>query len=139
MAVAVGALGAMLIVASPATAAAPNYILVSGPRLSRPVVLANWTQNQALLLAIANAPRAKASLVRNLARRPRFDLAEFWAWGNRPRPTRPNQANQHGWFYPAHGAQPALFDVMVDGTKTPRLAPTQALAILARHDIPQRL
>jgi hypothetical protein len=134
----VGALMAMLVVASPSNAAAPNYILVSGPGLARPVLLANFRENHALLLSLVAAPRAKRGVVRGLARRPRFDLAEFWGWGDRPRPTRPSQANQHGWFYPAHGAQPAVFDVMVDGIRTPRLGPVRALMILARHGIPTR-
>jgi hypothetical protein len=51
---------------------------------------------------------------------------------------RPGQANQRGWFYPAHGAAPAVFAVMVDGTERPRLAPRRALSILARHGIPIR-
>jgi hypothetical protein len=129
----------MLVLASPVEAAAPNYILISCPGPKQPVLLANWSENHALLIALVNAPRAKANVVRGLARRPRCELAEFWAWGDRPRPTRPSQANQHGWFYPARRAQPAIFELMVDGTKVPRIAPAKALKILARHGVPTRL
>jgi hypothetical protein len=135
----VGALAVMLAVASPAKAAAPNYILVSGPGLARPVLLANFRENHALLLSLVGAPKAKRSVVRGLARRPRYDLAEFWGWEGRPRPTRPSEANQHGWFYPARGTQPAVFDVMVDGIRTPRVGPVRALTILARHGVPTRV
>jgi hypothetical protein len=79
--------------------AAPNYILVSGPGLRRPVVLANWKENGVLLLAVANARTADKSLIRGLTHRRRFDLAEFWGRQGQPRPTSPRQANQHGWFY----------------------------------------
>jgi hypothetical protein len=129
---------AALALASAASAAAPNYILVSGRGLARPIVLGDWNENLRLLSALANARRAKPRDVRGLSRRPRFDLAEFWAWSGRPRPTRPSDASQHGTFYPAHGSSPAVFAVMVDGTRAPRIAPVAALRILARHRVPTR-
>jgi hypothetical protein len=134
-------LGAALValtLAAPARAAAPNYILVSGPGLTRPVVLDDWDENLVLMSALAEAPKAGRAVVRRLARRPRFLLAEFWGWGGMPRPTSAAQANQRGWFYPARGRQPAVFRVMVDGTMAPRIAPARALAILAGHGIPTR-
>jgi hypothetical protein len=132
-------LATTLVLASSARAAAPNYILVSGRGLVRPVLLSNWNENGALLSSLVNAPRARRSVVRGLARRPRFDLAEFWDWEGRPVPTRPSDANQHGWFYPARRSRPAVFDVMVAGARIPRLAPAKALRILARHGVPTRL
>jgi hypothetical protein len=135
----VGALGLVLALAVPAQAAAPDYILVSGPGLAHPVLLARWEENARLLLAVAGAPRAKPSVARTLARRPRFDLAEFWGWSGRARPTRPSQANQHGRFYPARGTQPPVITVMVNGIKVPRIAPARALRILARHGVPIRV
>jgi hypothetical protein len=130
------ALAAVLVLASPVYAAAPNYILVSGPGLKRAIVLGNWSENGALLSALVNAPKARGRAVLALARRPRFDLAEFWGWGGRPRPTRPSQANQHGWFYPAHGSKPPVIVIMVNGYRVPRLVPTTVVRILARHHVP---
>src|SRR5947208_7329923 len=101
------AVSVALVLASSAAAAAPNYILVSGPRLAHPVLMADWNENLALLSSLVDAPRARRSVVHRLAQRPRFRLAEFWGWGDRPRPTRPSQANQHGWFDPAHRRPPA--------------------------------
>jgi hypothetical protein len=130
---------ASLLAAGPAQAAAPNYILVSGPDIKHPILLGNWDENLVLLTALVDAPTAKGSAVRHLARRPRFDLAEFWGWSALPRPTRPSQANQHGWFYPAHGAKPAVIVLMVNGTRVPRLLPARVREILARHHVPLRL
>jgi len=135
----VAALAAVLVFARPVHAAAPNYILVSGPGLKRPIILGNWSENGALLSALVSAPRAKGTVVVALARRPRFDLAEFWGWGSMPRPTRPSQANQHGWFYPAHRSKPAVIVLMVNGYRFPRLVPTAVVKILARHHVPLRL
>ena len=125
--------------AAPAQAAAPNYILVSGPGLAQPVVLDDWSENGRLLAAIGHGPRAKRAALRGLARRLRFDLAEFWGWSADPRPTDPRAATQHGLFYPAHGRKPAIFKVMVGGTRVPRVASARALAILAHHGVPTRL
>ena len=134
----VGTFAAVLVLASPFQAAAPNYILVSGPGLKRPILLGNWGENGALLSALLSAPPAKWNVVRALAGRPRFDLAEFWGWGSRPRPTRPSQANQHGWFYPAHRSKPPVIVLVVNGYESPRLVPTSVLKILARHHVPLR-
>jgi hypothetical protein len=133
------ALVAALVVASSASAAAPNYIMVTGHGLARPVLLANWSENLRLLVAVANAPRAKGAAVRGLSRRPRFDLAEFWNWSYLPRPTRPSEANQHGMFYPAHGGRPPVIVITVDGTNVPRLLPAAVLQIFRRHGVPTRL
>ncbi len=134
-----GVLATVLVVAAPVHAAAPNYILVSGPGIKRPILMANWGENGALLSALVNAPRAKGTAARELGKRPRLDLAMFWGWGARPRPTRPNQANQHGWFYPAHGSKPPIIVATVDGYSFPRLVPARVRKILARHRVPLRL
>jgi hypothetical protein len=133
------ALVAALVLASPVYAAAPNYILVSGPGLKQPILLDNWNENASLLSALVHAPRANRSLVHGLAQGPRFDLAEFWGWGSMPRPTRPSEANQHGWFYPAHRSKPPVIVLTVDGERLPRLVPASVLKILARHHVPFRL
>jgi hypothetical protein len=130
---------ASLLAAAPAHAAAPNYILVSGPGIRHPILLGNWDENLELLGALVDARVAKGSAVRHLARRPRFDLAEFWGWSGLPRPTRASQASQHGWLYPAHGAKPAVIVLMVNGTRVPRLLPPRVREILTRHHVPLRL
>jgi len=135
----VAALAVALVVATPAQAAAPNYILVSGRGLAQPVLLADWSENGDLLVAVGSAPRATRGVVRHLRGRPRFDVAEFWGWGDIAPPTRPSQANQHGWFYPSWRGKPAVFVLMVDGVRAPRVARAEALMILARHGVPTRL
>jgi hypothetical protein len=133
------ALAVAAVLATSASAAAPRYILVSGPGLERPVVLSSWSENHALLISVANAPRAKRAHVRGLARRPRFHLAEFWGPPAERPPTRPSEANQHGWFYPAHRGRPAIVRLTVEGTMIPRIAPAKMLRILARHGVPARV
>ncbi len=130
---------ALLGLASRAQAAAPNYILVSGPGLARPILLANWNENLELLLAVANAPTASRVAVRGLAHRPRLDVAEFWGWSGRPRPSTPRQANQHGQFYPARRSRPAVIVLTASGITVPRLATAHLLEILAGHGVPTRL
>jgi hypothetical protein len=124
--------------AAPAHASEPNYILVSGPGLQQPVLLDQRGENLQLLAAVSRGPRAKRAALRGLARRPHLDLAEFWNWNYLPAPTDPSGATQHGLFYPAHGRKPALFKMMVQGTRVPRIASARALAILASHGIPTR-
>lgn len=128
----------VLLLVSPAHAAAPNYIVVSGPGLARPITLSNWKENLVLLLAVANARKASGITIRGLAHRPRFDLAEFWGWSGRPRPTSAKGANQHGQFYPAHGTEPAVVVMTANGVTIPRLAPASLMKILARHSVPIR-
>jgi len=128
----------VLVLASSAQAAAPNYIVVSGPGLARPSVLSNWKENLVLLLALAHARKASGITIRRLVHRPRFDLAEFWGWSGRTPPTSAKGANQHGQFYPAHGTEPAVVVMTADGVTIPRLAPTSLMRILARHSVPIR-
>jgi hypothetical protein len=135
----VSSLAIALLLAAQAWAAAPNYILVSGAGLAHPVLLANWDQNLALLSALAASPRAIGATSRGLTRRPSLDLAEFWGWSGHPRPVRPGQANQHGRYYPAHGAQAAVIVVTVNGASHPRLVPASVLRIFATHHIPRRI
>jgi hypothetical protein len=129
---------AVLMLAVPARAAAPNYILVSGPGLSHPVLLADWNENLRLLLAVGDAPPARGAALVGLRRRPRLDLAEFWAWSARPRPASPARASQHSSFYPASGSKPAIVVMTVRGVTGPRVASKQVLRILERHRIPTR-
>jgi hypothetical protein len=131
-----GAVVMALVLVPPAGAAAPRYILVSGPCLSEPVLLERWSENGAFLSSLVVAPRVTRA--RAVRQRPRLDLALFWGVPAKPPPTRPRDANQHGWFYPAHGRRAALVDVMVDGIRVPRRVPADVLAILAKHGVPTR-
>lgn len=126
-----------MVLASGATAAAPRYILVSGPGLEAPVLLPDWGENLRLFVSLIDAPPVSASTARLTSRR-RLRLGLFWGWPERPLPTDPLDANQTGWFYPATDSQPAVIDIRVDGIRVPRVAPTTVLRILARHHVPTR-
>ena len=125
---------AAAIAAPVADAAAPRYILVSGPGLARPALLADWDENLRLLVSLVDAPRVS----RPAARRPVYDLALFWGVPAKAVPTRPRDTSQHGWFYPAAGSRPAVVDLVLNGERYPRVATPAALRILARHGVPVR-
>lgn len=124
-----------LTLAAPASAVTPRYILVSGPGLTRPVLMADWQENGEFLAALSHEPLAPRARLRN---RPRYDLALFWGWTDAQRPTSPSEANEHGWFYPAHGRLRAVVDLRVGGRRVPRLALPSVLEILKRHGVPIR-
>jgi hypothetical protein len=132
----IAALLAAGVVAVPAQAAAPRYILVSGPELQRPATLGNWTENLAFVTSLLHARRPTQGWRDN---RPRYDLAFFWGVPATPIPTRPNEANQHGWFYPATGGRRAVVKMRVSGKDFPRVATPETLRILARHGVPTRI
>ena len=129
---------ASLALAAPAHAAAPNYILIHGRGLEKPILLPRWSENGTVLLTLLQAPYASPQRVRQLRSRPRLGMALFWGWSDRPRPSSPAAANQRGWFYPAHGSQPPVVALRVDGIDKPRLAPPRFLRILARYGVPIR-
>ena len=123
-----------------AVAAAPPYIMVSGPRLAKPVLLANWEENLTLLSAVEASPRAKTADLRGLGTRPRLDLALFWGWSlDSPPPTKASDASAHGTFYPAYKGQPALIRMKTNGVDSTRVAPAKVLRIFAKHGIPTRM
>lgn len=129
---------AMLIfaaIAGPAGAAAPRYIIVSGPGLQRPVTLRNWNENLRFLISLLPAKRPRSGWHRV---RPRLDLALFWGVPAKPIPNDPRDANQHGWFYPAIGGRRAVVTLLIGGRDDPRVATPEALRILARNGIPIR-
>jgi hypothetical protein len=123
------------VLAAPAYAAAPRYILVSGPGLTRPVLLGDWHENLRFYESLLPARKLPAF---RTAGRPRYDLALFWGVPARPIPTRPREANQHAWFYPAHAGRPAAVDLLLAGESAARVASPGALRIVARHGIPTR-
>jgi hypothetical protein len=123
-------------VAGPAQAAAPRYILVSGPGLKHPATLGNWTENLAFVTSLLHARRPTSGWRDN---RLRYDLALFWGVPAKPVPTWPNEASQHGWFYPATGGRRAVVKLRVSGEDFPRVATPRTLRILARHGVPTRI
>jgi hypothetical protein len=137
LALAVAAVAA-LVLATTAGAAAPRYILVSGPGVSEPVLLGDWSENLELLTALVTAPHADRATIRGLGARPRLRLGLFWGWPENPRPTRPDEANQTGWLYPAVGSQPAVIDLLVSGVRAPRVASRAVVRILEGHGVPAR-
>jgi hypothetical protein len=124
-----------LAVATPADAAAPRFILVTGPGLVRPVVLGDWRANLDLYTSMLNMPRVR----RPPSSRPRYDLALFWGVPARPVPARPGAASQHGTYWPAAGSRPAVIELQLAGTLVPRAASPRALRVLARHGVPIRV
>jgi hypothetical protein len=130
---------ASLLFAAPAQAAAPRYILVTGPGLVSPVLLGNWTQNLRLMMETVNAPALDAEERPALAHRVRLRLALFWGWPAKPKPRWPSQANQFGWLYPASPGAPAVIAIMAAGEQTPGLATSRLLSILAQHHVPVAL
>jgi hypothetical protein len=121
--------------ADAAEAAAPRYIMVTGNGIAKTILLANWRENFALEMAVANAPKTDAPA--NLAVRPRLKLSLFWGWDEH-RPKWPGEANQRGWLYPAVGSQPALVALKVDGSSKLRVATPPLLRILRNHSVPTR-
>lgn len=133
------ALAAALVLALPAFSAAPPYIMVSGPRLAKPVLLSDWDENLALLQATDASPRAKASDVRGLKTRPRLDLALFWGWSlDSPAPTKTSDASAHGSFYPTYKGHPAVVRMKTNGEDYAHVASAKVLRIFARHGVPTR-
>ena len=131
----VAAVSAMALAAS-AEAAAPRYILVSGPGLERPIVLGDWSENLKLMVSLLPSGRPAAGWQHG---RRRFDLALFWGVPARPAPIDPRKANQHGWFYPASPGRRAVFELLLDGQDIPRVASPASLRILARSGVPIRV
>ena len=122
--------------ATSANAAAPRYILVSGPHLQRPVVLGDWNENLTFLVDLIPSRRPSAGWH---TERPRYKLALFWGVPSKPVPTDPSKASQVGWFYPAINGRRAVVVLLVSGQDGPRIASREALRILGRHGIPIRL
>jgi hypothetical protein len=121
-------------------AAAPPYIIVSGPRLAKPVLLSNWEENLTLLTAADASPRAKAADLRTLSARPRLDLALFWGWSlDSPPPTKASDASAHGSFYPTYRGHPALIRFTTNGVDTTRVVSAKVLRIFAKHGVPTRM
>ena len=128
-------------------AAAPWIIIVHGDLLPQRVVMSDWQENSRLMGAINVSTPADTTAVHQ---RPYVHLAMFWGpeWANYPRTTealaqlRPEQANQHGRFYPARADSDAL---VLIGSTTSRADTTlgpiaeHGLALLERYGVPVRV
>jgi hypothetical protein len=132
----VATLAVVAALAADARAAAPRYILVSGPGLERPVVLGDWGENLAFLVDLIPARRPSPGW--RSEHRPRYRLALFWGVPSKPVPTDPGEAGQVGWFYPAAKSRRAVVVLGVSGQEGPRIATAKVLRILERHGIPTR-
>lgn len=128
--------------ASPALAAGPRIILVTGGSLSKTVILEDWNENLTIMVAANHAVDPK---VEDLAHRPSFRLAMFWGseWddylkaGKDPNLLRPDQTAQHGGYYPPTGDHAAVFtfdSIPGSGALVRRLNP-QGVSIFARHGV----
>jgi hypothetical protein len=133
-----------LTAATPAMAAAPRLIMVSGAPLERPVLLSDWDEAAELYWSFFFDGTAADPA--SLEGRPSLRLGLFWnshVWEpyvrqDRLGELRPEQANQVGRFYPAVGDKPALVDVPGYG-QWPKIADVHALKILERHGVPVQL
>lgn len=122
------------LVASSAQAAAPRYVMVSGPAYHRPVLLDDWLEIHRLLLAIAGSPLASQQVVSRLGSRPSAELGLFWGWGAEP-PSHPADAPFTGTFYPKYRGQPAVMRVQVNADDRPRVVGRWVLELLARRGV----
>ena len=137
--------------ASGAPAAAPWIVIFHGLPLPARVVIADWHENQRLMLALAEPvgpfgvePGAGAYV----------EVALFWGpeWANYPRDSaslarlRPDQASQRARFYPATGERAALwvFRAGLGGSGPVPPAPARGvtpagLSLLEARGIPVRV
>jgi hypothetical protein len=126
-----------------AVLAAPQIIVAGGGPLRHRVVLADWNENQRLMLATTGAVPIQ---VNSLRQRPRIRVAMYWGpqWMGRldlpDSVTLLEESNgaQSGAFYPALRGRPAvwLFGSYGVTPASARHVAGEGLAILAKHGIP---
>lgn len=132
-----------LLLTTPASAAAPNLVMIYGPSLVRPIILTDWQENGQL---IPTADQGVAITPNELIARPYFNLALFWgpAWmeymnaGKPLNVLQPDQANQHAKFYPAVGTADPIFvfdSIPGPGPLIRRMNPSN-LAVLTKYGVP---
>ena len=127
----------------PAAAAAPRLLMIYGGPLAKPVILDNWAENGSVFGD--EMPTIKPA---DLEGRPYLKLALFGGprWrdyvdaGKPLDALRPEDANQHGRFYPPFGgAAPLITLDSIPGPGWPvRRVEPRGIAMLVRHDIPMR-
>ena len=135
---------------APLTRAAPWAILVHGSRLASPIALADWHENQQLLLATPGP--GIPTPAHTFQGRAYVELAMFWGpeWKHlhgSPEGVarlRPDQANQRGRLFLARGEQPAVIVLnppprpLQSGTLLARLVGPKGIAVLTQHGVPVR-
>ena len=122
--------------------AAPEIVIFSGSPLTKPVVIASWTENHHLLLSAEPHEPLLPGHRRATTPRPVISMALFWGSEWRSYAASPErlatltsaQANQYGQYYPAVAGARAL--VSVGSIRGP--VSDSGLAILRRHGIPTR-
>jgi hypothetical protein len=131
---------------APPAAAAPWIIIVHGPLLANRVVMADWADNQRLLLASTLRVTVADSL---LARRPSLQLALFWGPGWRAAyesaevrsRLRPEQATQRGRYLPRFRGDAAL--LILEGVpgegRSVRKINADGVALLGKYGVPARV
>ena len=90
-------------------------MLVTGNGIQGQIVLPDWAENQAIMMA-ATGPAAVTK--ESLANRPYYEVALFWSpeWaayvdsGQSLAALTPARATQHGRLYPATKTAPAIFE-----------------------------
>jgi hypothetical protein len=128
---------------TPAGAAAPRIVIISGAPLRAQVVIADWGRIGTIVGEIAGARPAPRA---GLTRRPRMKISMFWGHGwndylrsGKPASAlRPRDANQFGSLYPAWRGRPAMIDLPWAGS-WPRPLSAKARTILRQHGVPMAL
>jgi hypothetical protein len=135
---------ALVALSAPAAlAAAPRLILVEGGGLSRPVVLADWSENLTFLTQWLEARPARRA---HLRCRPAYRLSFMWGpeWndyvdsGKPLRAIRPRDTDFHGRFWPAWRGRSAVLDPGHGVLVGARVATATQLRTLSRHGVPIR-
>jgi hypothetical protein len=132
------------VTAASAFAAAPRLILVDRGGLSRPIVLADWSENGTLLTEWLRAHPTSHARIRC---RPAYRLSFMWGpeWnenvdsGKPFRAIRPRDTDAHGRFWPAWRGHSALLDPGHGVLLGARVATPTQLRILRRHGVPVRV
>jgi hypothetical protein len=139
-------LSAALLVAPPlARAAAPWFIIVSGPQLKERLIV-RWPPDPKFFDYASDVVRFESAFPwtngldidpETLKGRPYIDFAMFWGqqWGKflhdggDPKTVREDQANQHCWFYPAFQSMPPLVEMgdIVEENRTGAVPPRYRL------------
>lgn len=140
---------ASTVIASPAVAASPWFMMFYGSPLSKPIVLKNSKGDFENFIVLENT-KVMYIEPESLDGRSYVKMALFWGpeWqryrdeGKPVDALRPEQANQHARFYPTVDGADALIvidPISVSGSsvRVRRVEP-EGLAVLARHGVPVR-